>query len=64
MAALPKNGRPLQNPTASGEDGFVAAVPSREFRDVTGIVTVKLSHYPTSQRIRDETEDYRDNFLT
>src|SRR6204780_5701521 len=45
MAARPTNGRPLQNPAASGEDGFVAAVPSREFRDGTGIFTVKLSHY-------------------
>jgi hypothetical protein len=44
-AARPKNGRPLQNlpPTTLG--GFVAAVPSRVFRDGTGIFIVKLSHY-------------------
>src|SRR4029077_16948478 len=44
-AARPKNGRPLQNlpPTTHGD--FVAAVPSRAFRDGTGIFMVKLSHY-------------------
>ena len=52
MAARPKNGRPLQNPTAFGEDGFVAAVPSREFRDGTGMFTVKLSHYPEGFSLR------------
>jgi len=45
-AARPKNGRLLQNPAASKENGFVAAVPSREFRDGTGIFAVKLSLRP------------------
>src|SRR4029077_4634948 len=44
-AARPKNGRPLQNlpPTTHGD--FVAAVPSRAFRDGTGILMLELSHY-------------------
>jgi hypothetical protein len=36
-AARPKNGRPLQNLPPSTHGGFVAAVPSRAFRDGTGI---------------------------
>jgi hypothetical protein len=49
MAARPKNGRPLQNPTASGEDGIVEAVLSRESRDGTGTFTVKLSYHPVDE---------------
>ena len=52
-AARPKNGRPLQNPTAPRQDGFVAAVPSREFRDGTGTFTVKLSQYEKSGSLPD-----------
>jgi len=44
-AARPKNGRPLQNLPPTSLGGFVAAVPSRAFRDGTGIFMVKLSHY-------------------
>src|SRR5258708_31135989 len=44
-AARPKNGRPLQNLPRTTHSGFVAAVPSRAFRDGTGIFMVKLSHY-------------------
>ena len=39
-----KNGRPLQNLPPTTQGGFVAAVPSRGFRDGTGIFMVKLSH--------------------
>ena len=44
-AARPKNGRPLQNPLPTKQDDFVAAVPSRIFRDGTGIFVFKPSHY-------------------
>ena len=43
--ARPKNGRPLQNLSPTTHGGFVAAVPSRAFRDGTGIFIVKLNHY-------------------
>ena len=36
-AARPKTGRPLQNLLPIRQDGFVEAVPSRAFRDGTGI---------------------------
>src|SRR6266481_249945 len=42
-----KNGRPLQNLTPTTHGGFVAAVPSRAFRDGTGIFMVILSHGQT-----------------
>jgi hypothetical protein len=42
-AARLKNGRPLQNPLLTRQDGFVEAVPSRVFRDGTGTFTVNLS---------------------
>ena len=42
-AARPKNGRPLQNLLRTRHYGFVEAVPSRVFRDGTGIFVVKLS---------------------
>src|SRR4029077_18304174 len=44
-AARPKNGRPLQNLPPTTPGGFVAAVPSRAFRDGACIFMVKLSHY-------------------
>src|SRR5580700_5388792 len=44
-AASPQNGRPLQNPTPKWHNGFVAAVPSRVFRDGTGIFEVKLCRH-------------------
>ena len=44
-AARPKSRRPLQHPNPTRQNGFVAAVPSRAFRDGTGIFAVKLSHY-------------------
>src|ERR1700747_607564 len=44
-AARPKNGRPLQNLPATMHGGFVAAFPSRVFRDGTGIFIVKLNRY-------------------
>src|SRR5712691_4965323 len=40
-AARPKNGRPLLNQPPTTHGGFVAAVPSRAFRDGTGIFKVK-----------------------
>jgi hypothetical protein len=43
-AARPQNGRSLQNQPLTPQDGFVAPVPSRVFRDATGIVVVKLRH--------------------
>jgi hypothetical protein len=43
-AARPKNGRPLQNPLLTRQEGFVEAVPARAFRDGTGPFTVNLSH--------------------
>jgi len=42
--ARPRNRRPLQNLPPTTPGGFVAAVPSRAFRDGTGIFMVKLSH--------------------
>ena len=44
-AARPKSGRPLQNLPPTTPGGFVAAVPSRAFRDGTGTFVFKLSHY-------------------
>jgi predicted RNA-binding protein with PUA-like domain len=42
--ARPKNGRPLQNPTPTGHDGFVGASPSRVLRDGEGTFTIKRNH--------------------
>jgi hypothetical protein len=39
-AARSKNGRLLQNPKASSQDGFVAAVAAPDFRDGTSIFNV------------------------
>ena len=44
-AARPKDGRPLQNLPPATHGGFVAAVPSRAFRDGTGIFMVKLNYH-------------------
>jgi hypothetical protein len=55
-AARPKNGRPLQNLPPSTHGGFVAAIPSRAFRDGTGIFVVKLSHYRECEFI--DTRDH------
>jgi hypothetical protein len=38
--ARPQTGRPLQNPLPALHDGFVAASPSRGFRDGLGIFVV------------------------
>ena len=45
-----KNGRPLQNLTPTTLGGFVAAVPSRAFRDGTGIFTGKTEHNLSTHR--------------
>src|SRR5579864_5885584 len=61
-AARPKSGRPLQHPNPTRQNGFVAAVPSRAFRDGTGIFPVKLSHYLGSQAVANSLDipDRRD----
>jgi hypothetical protein len=41
-AARPKNGRPLQNPIPSKQDGFVEAFPSRAFRGGKGNFAANL----------------------
>ena len=55
-AARQKNGRPLQNLPPSTHGGFVAAIPSRAFRDGTGIFVVKLAHYRECEFI--DTRDH------
>jgi hypothetical protein len=45
-ATRPKNRRPLQNLLPTTQDRFVAAAPSRVFRDGTGRFMVKRSHCP------------------
>ena len=44
--ARPKIGRPLHNLPSTMLGGFLAAVPSRAFRDGTGVFMVKLGDYP------------------
>ena len=57
--ARPKCGRPLQNLPATALDGFVAADPSRAFRDGPGILMVLLQPWaavPSRAKSPDQLE--------